>query len=136
MTEENPLVVDAALKYLYHSDYNDGSERTHAYTNMTAYTPPFAQRPPPTLYSTRPENTGDPRLLFNTRVYIFAHKYKIETPRNLAASKFRAIAHAPLPTLLVPRTDMLENTPALIQAGQLLCEVLNDPVERRGDLPW
>lgn len=31
---------------------------------------------------------------------------------------------------------MLKNTPALIQAGQLLCEVLNDPVERKGDLLW
>ncbi|TEY87492.1 hypothetical protein BOTCAL_0001g00180 [Botryotinia calthae] len=134
MSDQDSVIVDAALSYIYTSEYNDDPVGTHSNTNMLSYVPAMPHQPQDSFPPAR--NLDDSRLLFNTEMYIFACKYKIGRLDCLAAEKFYHVAHLPSPPLLYSKADVLEKRPAFVAAASLFCDNMPDLVERKSDELW
>ncbi|KAJ8061746.1 hypothetical protein OCU04_009543 [Sclerotinia nivalis] len=76
---------------------------------LPTHTPPAPSGPPQAQhFFPHANNLDDSRLLFNTKLYIFAHEYKVDALHHLAAAKFFHIAHLPSPSVFSASTHMLE----------------------------
>ncbi|KAF7877059.1 uncharacterized protein EAF02_008279 [Botrytis sinoallii] len=134
MSDQHSLIVNAALSYIYTSEYNDVPSGIYSNLNVLPRILPLPHQP---QHSFPPaQNLDDSRLVFNTEMYIFARKYKIETLECLAVEKFNGVAHLASPPLLTPNTEVLERRPAFVAAGSLLCDNMPDLVDRESDELW
>ncbi|TGO64437.1 hypothetical protein BCON_0007g00870 [Botryotinia convoluta] len=134
MSDQHSFIVNAALSYIYTSEYNDDPAGTYSNLNMLPRILPLPHQP---QHSFPPaKNLDDSRLVFNTELYIFSRKYKIEMLECLAAEKFYDVARLPSPPLFNSNTDVLERRPAFVAAGSLLCDNMPDFVDRKSDELW
>ncbi|TGO43140.1 hypothetical protein BHYA_0003g00940 [Botrytis hyacinthi] len=134
MSDQHSFIVNAALSYIYTSEYNDDPSGTYSNLKMLPRILPLPHQPPHSF--TPAQNLDDSRLVFNTELYIFARKYKIEMLERLAVEKFCNVAHLPSPPLFNSNTDVLERRPAFVAAGSLLCDNMPDLVDRKSDELW
>lgn len=134
MTDQHSFIVNAALSYIYTSEYNDDPSGNYSNLNMLPRILTLPLQPPHSV--TPAQNLDDSRLVFNTELYIFSRKYKIKMLEHLAAEKFYNVAHLPSPPLFNSNIDVLERRPAFVAAGSLLCDNMPDLVDRKSDELW
>ncbi|KAF7914420.1 uncharacterized protein EAF01_000826 [Botrytis porri] len=134
MSDQHSFIVNAALCYIYTSEYNDDPSGTYSNLNMLPRILGLPFHPQDSFSPAK--NLDDSRLVFNTEIYIFARKYKIKMLECLAAEKFYDVARLPSPPLFNSNTDVLERRPAFVAAGSLLCDNMPDLVDRKSDELW
>ncbi|KAF7945286.1 hypothetical protein EAE96_010064 [Botrytis aclada] len=134
MSDQLSVIVNAALSYIYTCEYNDDPAGTHSNLNLLPRILGLPRQPQDPF--PRAKNLDDSRLVFNTEMYIFARKYKIEMLECLAADKFSEVADLPSPPLFNSNTDVLERRPSFVAAGSLLCDNMPDLIDRKSDRLW
>ncbi|KAF7890424.1 hypothetical protein EAF00_008739 [Botryotinia globosa] len=82
MSDQHSFIVNAALSYIYTSEYNDDPSGTSSNLNMLPRILPPPHQPPHSFIPA--QNLDDSRLVFNTELYVFSRKYKIEMLERLA----------------------------------------------------
>ncbi|KAK6596758.1 hypothetical protein H4I96_09410 [Botrytis cinerea] len=118
MSDQDSVIVNAALSYIYTSEYNDDPVGTRSNTNMPSYVPAMPRQSQDSFPAARNLTTHD---CSSTRK---------------SAEKFYHVAHLPSSPLLYSKADVLDKRPAFVAAASLFCDNMSDLFDRKSDELW